>query len=436
MQYPRTNASSLQARLFLLPCCVVALCCGSAVAQSHDEHHDDEHELKTTFSDKPAPMRIDDVPDRPSPLFELGDPFLGTGPISRGFTIPTGALWQPSFLVYGSYRSAFQTFNDGDETFTEWANRLDIFGNLQLSGTERVLIGFRPLDEAGDFTGYFYEPNNARQSGWADGFNGEITHLFFEGDLGEIFPGLDPSDSGQYDIGFAVGRQPLFYQEGLLINDRIDAVGITKNNISFDGLNHLQLTALYGWNEINRGNNIEDDDAHLFGFFAELDTDISTINFDAVYVYDDDRRDNTDALYFAGSAVQRIGQINTSFRALVSIPQCMAFAAIAGLEPASGIAAAIVMGVVGSALSRTPPLVLGPAVTTCTMIFGVLITVAPHDRESWPALAGLIAVLAGGITIVAAAFRFGNFVRFVSRSVLVGLTAGAATMIEIGRAHV
>ena len=33
--------------------------------------------------------------------------------------------------------------------------------------------------------------------------------------------------------------------------------------------------------------------------------------------------------------------------ALVSIPQCMAFAAIAGLDPASGIAAAIVMGVVG-----------------------------------------------------------------------------------------
>jgi len=259
MQYPRTNASSLQARLFLLPCCVVALCCGSAVAQSHDEHHDDEHELKTTFSDKPAPMRIDDVPDRPSPLFELGDPFLGTGPISRGFTIPTGALWQPSFLVYGSYRSAFQTFNDGDETFTEWANRLDIFGNLQLSGTERVLIGFRPLDEAGDFTGYFYEPNNARQSGWADGFNGEITHLFFEGDLGEIFPGLDPSDSGQYDIGFAVGRQPLFYQEGLLINDRIDAVGITKNNIFPKGISNLQVTAIYGWNEINRGNNIEDE---------------------------------------------------------------------------------------------------------------------------------------------------------------------------------
>ena len=119
--------------------------------------------------------------------------------------------------------------------------------------------------------------------------------------------------------------------------------------------------------------------------------------------------------------------------ALVSIPQCMAFAAIAGLDPATGIAAAIVMGVVGAALSATPSLILGPAVTTCTMIFGVLITVAPNDRASWPALAGLLAVLAGGITIVAAVVRFGTFVRFVSRSVLVGFITGAATMIVVSQ---
>ena len=304
----------------------VVFCCfvSGAAAQEdrHDsEQHGDQHELKTTFSNEPAPMRIEDVPDRPRPILELGDPFLGAGPIGRGFTIPTGALWQPSLLVFGQHRSALQMFNDGDETFSEWVNRLDIFANLQLSGTERLLVGLRPFDEDGEFTGYFFEPDGARQSGWDDGANGEITHLFFEGDFGQIFPGLDPQDRGQLDIGFSVGRQPLFYQEGLLINDRIDAIGITKNNIVFDGINNLQVTILYGWNEIHRGNNVEDQDAHLFGFFAEADTGFSTFNFDAVYIYDDDlRKDNTDALFFAGSAVQRIGKINTSFRALTSIP--------------------------------------------------------------------------------------------------------------------
>ncbi len=304
----------------------VFLCCSQrAIAQDeyHEagDHHDDPHELKTTFSDEPAPMRLEDVPDRPSPILELGDPFLGPGPIGRGFTIPTGALWQPSLLVFGEYRSALQTFNDGEETFTEWVNRLDIFGNLQLSGTERLLVGVRPLDDGRRFTGYFIEPDGAEQSGGDDEFNTRITHLFFEGDFGQIFPGLDPKDTGQLDIGFSVGRQPLFYQEGLLINDRVDAVGITKNNIFLDGINNLQVTFLYGWNEINRGNNIEDHNAQLFGFFAEADTSMSTFNFDAVFIYDDDSRaDNSDGLFFAGSAIQRIGKINTSFRALTSIP--------------------------------------------------------------------------------------------------------------------
>ena len=305
---------------------VVLMCPGHGVL-AQDEHagdadtQGDKAEMTTTFSDEPIPMRVEDVPDRPRPIVELGDPFLGSGPISRGFVLPTGALWQPSLLIFGEYRSAVQTYNDGAETYTEWANRLDLFANLQLSGTERLLVGMRPLDDGRRFTGYFLEPGNARQTGWDDGFNGQITHLFFEGDFGEIFPGLDPEDRGQLDIGFAVGRQPLFYQEGLLIDDRIDAVGITKNNINFDGLNHLQITALYGWNEVNRGDNIKDDSAHLFGFFAEADTLKSTFNFDAVFIYDDgDRRDNTDAIFFAGSAIQRLGKLNTSFRALTSIP--------------------------------------------------------------------------------------------------------------------
>ena len=126
--------------------------------------------------------------------------------------------------MYGSYRTALQSYNNGNETFTEWVNRLDLFGNLQLSGTERLLVGIRPLDQDGEFSGYFFEPGGARQHGWDDGANGEITHLFLEGDLGQLFPGLDPKDTGQFDIGFSVGRQPIFYQEGLLINDRIDAV--------------------------------------------------------------------------------------------------------------------------------------------------------------------------------------------------------------------
>lgn len=305
-----------------------ALCLASSPALAQEEHPDGG-ELTTTFSDEPIPMQIDSVPERPTPIVEFGNPFLGGGPISPGFTTWTGAVWQPSFMIFGTYRSALQSFDDGTTKSTEWVNRLDLFANLQLSGTERILVGVRPLDKGGDFSGYYFEPDDARLDGWENELNSRLTHLFFEGDFGEVFPGLDPHDRRELDLGFSVGRQPLFYQEGLLIDDRMDAVGITKNSILSSGFSHLQVTALYAWDEVNRGDNTEDSGADLFGFFVEAETGKTTFNFDSVYVSDSDGgAANNDGMFFGGSAVQRIGKINTSFRALASIPSGSASSAV------------------------------------------------------------------------------------------------------------
>src|SRR5438093_2480302 len=99
------------------------------------------------FSDQPAPLRLEGFPERPPPLIEWGDKFLGPGNLQKGFTLPSGAVWHPSFWVYGNLRSAIQTFDSGPARTSEWANRLDIFGNLQLAATERIVVGFRPLDQ-------------------------------------------------------------------------------------------------------------------------------------------------------------------------------------------------------------------------------------------------------------------------------------------------
>lgn len=115
--------------------------------------------------------------------------------------------------------------------------------------------------------------------------------------------------------------------------------------------------------------------------------------------------------------------------ALVAIPQCMAFAAIAGLPPVNGIYAAVVMGLVGAVLSTSPKLSIGPAVTTSTVVFSVLATAAPQQREDWPALAGLLAVLTGLVILGLALARVGQFVRYISRTVLVGLMVGTAILI-------
>lgn len=276
-------------------------------------------EDESRISDEVIPPRTDLVPDRPRPILELGDPFLGPGPLNRSISLPTGAELQPSILFFGTLRTAAQSFDDGNDTRGEWVSRADIFANVQFTGTERFLAGMRPLDESGEFTRYVWEPDS--EDGWHDEFNGEFTTLFFEGDLGEMFPALDPSDAHPLDLGFSVGRQPISFQEGLLIEDRIDALGITRNTLLPSGTSNLRVTALFAWDEIGRDDNREDKDALLFGLFSEADLPETTLSFDAIYVDDSDGGDangDSDALYFGAGAVQRIGHTNSSVRVLGS----------------------------------------------------------------------------------------------------------------------
>lgn len=261
--------------------------------------------------------------ERLQPILELGDPFLGNGLIRPGIKTPTGQMLQPSFLLFGTFRSAFQSFENGDENTVEWANRLDLHGNLNLSGTERVLFSMRPLDrETGDYTGYNFAPNTDDE--WQQEFNGRLTQLFFEGEIGEIFPGLDPADSGTLDVGFSIGRQPVLVQDGLLVNDIIDLVGVTRNSLVFDGVSNLRITGVYGWHHINRGNNnladnSNENSAQLFGLFSEADTAWdNTLSLDVIYV--DDKGDE-DAWYVGAASTQRFGMLNTTFRVNASIPE-------------------------------------------------------------------------------------------------------------------
>ena len=100
-------------------------------------------------------------------MLEISDAFLGNGPIQPGIKTFTGQMLQPSFLLFGTLRSAFQGFEKGDNNNIEWSNRLDLNGNLNLSGTERLVFSMRPLDrETGDYTGYNFEPHN--DNGWRE----------------------------------------------------------------------------------------------------------------------------------------------------------------------------------------------------------------------------------------------------------------------------
>ena len=322
----------------------------------HEPEHassSEEGHSESRLSNEDIPLQLEGFPKRPKPILELGTPYLGTGNIRRGFTLPTGAVWQPTFLLFGQFRSGVGVSDNEVIRTTQWANRLDLFGNLQLSGTERVVFGLRPMDETSDVTGarqfsgyHSTSPDPFDGSGSVNAFNldwNTVSHLFFEGDFGEIFPGLDNDDRRSLDYGFSVGRQPIVFQEGLLINDFIDALGITRNNLKLKGMVNLRVTGLFSWGQINRNTpstlalsrNLQGDGSYLFGLFTETDWRFSTVALDVMYVrggtfrsspegVNDDVNDvdSGDGIYAGVSFVQRSagGGLNSAFRVVTSIP--------------------------------------------------------------------------------------------------------------------
>jgi len=266
------------------------------------------------ISDESVPrLDVEHYPKRPKPLLELGPRFLGNGNLPRGFTMPGGAIWTPQLIAFGTMRTALQGLQNQTTGYRteEWSNRLDLFANLQLSGTERLLIGFRPLDGDLGSTGYNFSQGMGTRLD--DHLNRQVRTLFFQGDIGEMFPSLDPMDRGRWDIGFAVGRQPFEYQDGILINDAVDAVGVTRNTIIPHGGSNLQITGLYVWNGLHGSNNMARPDAQMFGFVTNADIGKSTINAQVLYV--DDRVGPDNGLYWAVSRARRVGHTNVSMRA-------------------------------------------------------------------------------------------------------------------------
>lgn len=235
------------------------------------------------LSDQPIPLVSEDEIQANPPLIQIGPGLLTTGEMETGFTLPTGAVWRPSLWIYGSFRSGVNSVDPapGGGKILELANRLDLFANLQLSGTERILIGIQPLQDEGRFSRYVWEPTS--EEGWTSESSNKLTTFFFEGEIGEIFPNLDPADKLPLDIGFSVGRWGIDLQDGMLANDKMDAVGLTKF-FPVKGTATTRLTLLHGWGELHRDDNVLADHTKLYGISAEADTYERTIEADLVYV--------------------------------------------------------------------------------------------------------------------------------------------------------
>lgn len=271
----------------------------------------------SALSDEAKPLiKESELPTRTQPIIELGPSFLGTGNIDPGIELPTGAVWQPALWLIGSSRTGVQYFDGGNgPEYQEAVARVDLQFNLQFTPTERIVYAVSPLRKGTAFTGYNRKPKSG------DGFNSELnwdtTALYFEGEFGEIFPRLDPEDRKSYDFGFSVGRQPLFFQEGIMINDTLDSVGITRDTIVIPGITpDMRATLLYAWNNVHRDDNRELPNTQLLGLFTETDLRFATVQFDMAYVLGNGTSTGKagDGFYWGAAAIQRLGKLNLAYR--------------------------------------------------------------------------------------------------------------------------
>jgi SulP family sulfate permease len=117
--------------------------------------------------------------------------------------------------------------------------------------------------------------------------------------------------------------------------------------------------------------------------------------------------------------------------ALVALPQSMAYALIAGVEPKYGIYAVIVGSIIGALFGSSRHLHTGPVNASSLVIAATLFPFVHNDN--YMAMVFLLAFLSGVFQLVAGIFKLGNITQFISRSVLVGFMAGAALLIIINQ---
>lgn len=120
---------------------------------------------------------------------------------------------------------------------------------------------------------------------------------------------------------------------------------------------------------------------------------------------------------------------------VVELPQAMAYALVAGVPPQYGIYTSVVQGIIGALLSSSEHMTTGPTNTQSLLIASAVSRIANPmaDPGTYLRLVVALAMLKGLIQLAFAAARMGAMVRYVSRSVIVGLSAGAGVLIAVSQ---
>ncbi|MEQ1667953.1 MAG: SulP family inorganic anion transporter, partial [Sulfuriferula sp.] len=115
--------------------------------------------------------------------------------------------------------------------------------------------------------------------------------------------------------------------------------------------------------------------------------------------------------------------------AMIVLPQGVAFATIAGLPPEYGLYAAMVPAIIGAMFGSSWHLVSGPTTAISIAVFASVSPYAEPGTAHYISLVLTLTFLAGLFQLIMGLARMGVLVNFISHTVVIGFTAGAAVLI-------
>jgi SulP family sulfate permease len=119
--------------------------------------------------------------------------------------------------------------------------------------------------------------------------------------------------------------------------------------------------------------------------------------------------------------------------AALSLPQSMAYALLAGVDPRFGLYTAIVFTAVAGIFGSSRHLVNGPTGAVSLVVFSALAIFDPEAKlDSYEAMF-LLAIMIGAVQITIAVTKLGDLTRYISESVVTGFIIGAATLTIVGQ---
>lgn len=236
----------------------------------------------------------------PRPPVEIFRDLYDEGPLGEGFTLlgEKNRIF-PQILVFGDLRTAVAFNDNGAAEVAQIAARANINIDFKITATERIHVFFQPLQDGGQFTRFEFgggDRNDRRPATFET--QEQPTTAFLEGDLGAIAAGLS-DEYNKYDIPFAVGRVPLFLQNGVWLDDAFLGFAVTpfvaQNSAALD-ITNFDITFFAGFDEVTTpavratGGGVDDHDAQIYGVTGFFDTQEGYV--EAGYAYINDRDDD------------------------------------------------------------------------------------------------------------------------------------------------